>query len=155
MTETLNALAEQFQQNSLLELTAVVFAILYLLLAVRENIFCWAAAIVSTLIFLFIFWDVQLYMESGLQIYYIGMAVFGWYQWRHAADGSSSLQVTMWNARQHLLALSAIALLTLGSGYFLNAGTDARLPFLDSFTTWASVVTTFMVAKKVLENWID
>ena len=103
MTETLNTLAEQFQQNSLLELTAVVFAILYLLLAVRENIFCWAAAIVSTLIFLFIFWDVQLYMESGLQIYYIGMA---------------------------------------------------QLPFLDSFTTWASVVTTFMVAKKVLENWI-
>lgn len=154
MTETLNTLAEQFQQNSLLELTAVVFAILYLLLAVRENIFCWAAAIVSTLIFLFIFWDVQLYMESGLQIYYIGMAVFGWYQWRHATDGANSLPVTLWNARQHLLALTAIAVLTFASGYFLNAGTDARLPFLDSFTTWASVVTTFMVAKKVLENWI-
>lgn len=154
MTEIFNTIAEQFLQNSLLELAAVVFAIFYLLLAVQENILCWAAAIVSTLIFLFIFWDVKLYMESGLQIYYIGMAVYGWYQWRAAADGLSTLRVTRWSLQQHLLALSGIALLTLVSGYFLNTGTDAALPFLDSFTTWASVITTFMVARKILENWL-
>ena len=152
--ETLNTIAEQFRQNSLLELLAVVFAILYLLLAVRQNILCWAAAIVSTAIFLFIFWEVKLYMESGLQIYYLGMAAYGWYQWRLADDGSNSLQVSVWSARQHLMALTCIALLTVVSGYLLNSGTDARLPFLDSFTTWASVVTTFMVARKILENWI-
>jgi len=154
VTEVLNTIAQQFQQNSLLELIAVVFAILYLLLAVRENILCWAAAIVSTLIFLFIFWDVKLYMESGLQIYYLAMAGFGWHQWRQAKDGSDSLQVTLWSVRQHGIALASIAALTLTSGFLLNSGTDAQLPFLDSFTTWASVVTTYMVARKVLENWI-
>lgn len=154
MIDILNTIAAQFQQNTLLELLAVVFAILYLVLAVRENILCWAAAIVSTLIFLFIFWKVKLYMESGLQVYYVGMAVFGWYQWRHASDGSGSLQVTTWNARQHIIALTVIGILTYTSGYFLNSGTDAQLPYLDSFTTWASVVTTFMVARKVLENWL-
>jgi nicotinamide mononucleotide transporter len=56
--------------------------------------------------------------------------------------------------RQHLIALLLIALLTFISGYLLNSGTDAQLPYLDSFTTWGSVVTTFMVARKVLENWI-
>jgi nicotinamide mononucleotide transporter len=45
-------------------------------------------------------------------------------------------------------------MLTLISGYLLNSGTDAKLPYLDSFTTWASVVTTVMVARKVLENWV-
>jgi len=154
VTETLNTIAEQFQQSSLLELAAVVFAILYLVLAVKENILCWGAAIISVLIFLFIFWEVKLYMQSGLQVYYLGMAVFGWYQWRFAKAGSDSLQVSMWSVQQHLVALTFIVLLTLISEYFLNSGTDARLPFLDSFTTWASVVTTYMVTRKVLENWI-
>jgi nicotinamide mononucleotide transporter len=152
--EFLNTVGEQFLRNSLLELTAVVFAVAYLVFAVRENILCWPAAVISTLIFLYIFWDVKLYMESGLQVYYLAMAVFGWYQWRLANDGSTSLQVSMWSMRQHLIALSLIALLTFISGYLLNSGTDAQLPYLDSLTTWGSVVTTFMVVRKVLENWI-
>jgi nicotinamide mononucleotide transporter len=154
MTEIFNTVAAQFLQNSLLELTAVVFAIAYLVLAVKENNLCWYAAGVSTLIFLTIFWDVKLYMESGLQIYYLAMAVFGWYQWRRASGESASLRVSMWSLKQHLIALALIASLTFLSGYLLSSGTDARLPYLDSFTTWASVVTTFMVARKVLENWI-
>ena len=154
MIEFFNTVWDQFLRNSLLELTAVVFAIVYLVLAVRENILCWFAAGISTIIFLTIFWDVKLYMESGLQIYYLGMAVFGWYQWRLANDGSKNLQVSMWSMPQHLLALALIALLTFISGYLLNSGTDARLPYLDSLTTWGSVVTTFMVVRKVLENWI-
>ncbi|MEE8233330.1 MAG: nicotinamide mononucleotide transporter family protein, partial [Gammaproteobacteria bacterium] len=79
MNEFLNEIISQFQQSPKLELAAVVFAVAYLLLAVRENILCWSAALISTSIFLFIFWQVKLYMESGLQIYYIGMAIYGWY----------------------------------------------------------------------------
>ena len=152
--EFLNTVGEQFLLNSLLELLAVVFAIAYLVLAVRENILCWLAASVSTFIFLYIFWGVNLYMESGLQVYYIAMAVFGWYQWRSAKDGSTNLQVSMWSMRQHLTALTLIALLTFISGYLLNSRTDAQLPYLDSLTTWGSVVTTYMVTRKILENWI-
>jgi nicotinamide mononucleotide transporter len=154
MIELFNTVGEQLLRSSLLELTAVVFAIAYLVLAVRENILCWFAAGISTLIFLPIFWDVKLYMEFGLQIYYLAMAVFGWYQWRHANDVSTSLQISMWSMREHVIALSLIGLLTLMSGYFLNSGTDAQLPYLDSLTTWGSVVTTFMVVRKVLENWL-
>jgi nicotinamide mononucleotide transporter len=155
MTEILSVVVSQFEQNSALELVAVLFAIVYLLLAVKENILCWYAALVSTFIFLFIFWQVKLYMESGLQIYYIAMAVFGWYQWRKTgSESGEGLTVSTWSVRQHLLALAVIASATLISGVLLQQGTDARLPFLDSFTTWASVVTTFMVARKVLENWI-
>lgn len=154
MIELLASIAEQLLQNSLLELLAVVFAVAYLILAVRENSLCWYAAGISTLIFLFIFWDVKLYMESGLQIYYLAMAFYGWYQWRDAQTETASLQVSKWSARQHVVALALIATLTYVSGSLLNSGTDANLPFLDSFTTWASVVTTFMVARKILENWI-
>jgi len=151
--EVINTIAHQLLQNSLLELAAVIFAVAYLVLAVRENSLCWYAAGISTLIFLFIFWDVKLYMESGLQIYYLAMAFYGWYQWRGANRETASLRVSKWRAKQHVIALALIATLTLISGSLLNSGTDANLPYLDSFTTWASVVTTFMVARKILENW--
>ena len=154
MSETLNAISSQFQQSSLLELTAVVFAIAYLLLAVRENILCWSAALISTFIFLFIFWGVRLYMESALQIYYIGMAVYGWHQWTRSGEGESTLTISSWNLKQHITAVVLIAVATIVSGYMLGAGTDARLPFLDSFTTWSSILTTYMVARKILENWL-
>ena len=153
MIEVINTIAHQLLQNSLLELAAVIFAVAYLVLAVRENSLCWYAAGMSTLIFLFIFWDVKLYMESGLQIYYLGMAFYGWYQWRGANRETANLRVSKWRAKQHVIALALIATLTLISGSLLNSGTDANLPYLDSFTTWASVVTTFMVARKILENW--
>tara|TARA_B110000285_G_scaffold217005_1_gene264882 strand:- start:510 stop:1127 length:618 start_codon:yes stop_codon:yes gene_type:complete len=153
MIEVINTIAHQLLQNSLLELAAVIFAVAYLVLAVRENSLCWYAAGMSTLIFLFIFWDVKLYMESGLQIYYLGMAFYGWYQWRGANRETASLRVSKWRAKQHVIALALIATLTFISGSLLNSGTDANLPYLDSFTTWASVVTTFMVARKILENW--
>ena len=153
MIEVINTIAHQLLQNSLLELLAVVFAVAYLVLAVRENSLCWYAAGISTLIFLFIFWDVKLYMESGLQIYYLAMAFYGWYQWRDAQTETVSLRVSKWRAKQHVVALALIATLTFVSGSLLNSGTDANLPYLDSFTTWASVVTTFMVARKILENW--
>ena len=153
MIEVINTIAHQLLQNSLLELLAVVFAVAYLVLAVRENSLCWYAAGISTLIFLFIFWNVKLYMESGLQIYYLAMAFYGWYQWRGAQTETVSLRVSKWRAKQHIVALALIATLTFISGSLLNSGTDANLPYLDSFTTWASVVTTFMVARKILENW--
>jgi nicotinamide mononucleotide transporter len=152
MSETLNVISSQFQQSSLPELIAVLFAIAYLLLAVRENILCWSAALVSTFIFLFIFWQVRLYMESALQIYYIGMAVYGWHQWTRSGEGD--LTISSWNLKQHITAAVLIAIATIVSGYMLGAGTDARLPFLDSFTTWSSVLTTYMVARKILENWL-
>lgn len=154
MIEVINTIAHQLLQNSLLELAAVIFAVAYLVLAVRENSLCWYAAGISTLIFLFIFWDVKLYMESGLQIYYLAMAFYGWYQWRGANRETANLRVSKWRAKQHVIALALIATLTFISGSLLNSGTDANLPYLDSFTTWASVVTTFMVARKILENWI-
>ena len=153
MIEVINTIAHQLLQNSLLELAAVIFAVAYLVLAVRENSLCWYAAGISTLIFLFIFWDVKLYMESGLQIYYLAMAFYGWYQWRGANRETASLRVSKWRAKQHVIALALIATLTFISGSLLNSRTDANLPYLDSFTTWASVVTTFMVARKILENW--
>lgn len=138
------------------EVIAVVLAIAYLLLAMKESLWCWYAAFISTAIFTGLFWDASLLMESGLQIYYLGMAVFGWYQWRSrsTSETHSSLQIHSWNWQQHLSALALVIGLSLVSGFLLTNHTQAAWPFLDSFTTWGSVVTTYMVTRKVLENWL-
>lgn len=139
----------------LLELVAVLLGVAYLLLVVRESILCWYAAFASTALSVVIFWDVSLLMESALQLYYLAMAVFGWYQWRYGnRQAKDALPIRRWSALTHLLVIAAVLLCSLVSGYLLSQNTSAAWPYLDSFTTWGSVVTTYMVAKKVLENWI-
>ena len=136
------------------EIAAVLLAIVYLLLAVRQNSWCWYCAFASTAIYTVLFWDVQLLMESALNVYYMAMAVYGWWQWRHGGRNDNPLPVRRWRWRQHLLTGAGILAITLISGSLLNHFTEAAWPFVDSFTTWASVITTFMVARKVLENWL-
>jgi len=146
-------LAERWAQMSGWELAAVVLAIAYLLLAVRQNRLCWYAAFVSTALYTWLFWEVQLLMESLLNVYYMAMAVYGWWQWRHGGAGDRPLAVQTWPWQRHALVLAGVLVASLVSGALLNRYTQAAWPYLDSFTTWAAVVTTFMVARKVLANW--
>jgi nicotinamide mononucleotide transporter len=135
------------------EVLAVVLAVAYLVLAIRQNIWCWAAAAVSTVLYLFIMFQSRLYMESALQLFYLAMAVYGWYSWSHPARGEGALKVTTWPLRLHLFAIGSVLVLVYISGDLLARYSDAALPHLDSFTTWGAIVATFMVARKVLENW--
>lgn len=139
---------------SVWEIAAVILALAYLLLAMREEISCWYAAFASTCIYLFLFWDVSLLMESALQVFYLAMAVFGWWQWRSHYGKQQNLRIHRWSMKTHFLVLISVSSLTLLSGYILENTTNAALPYLDSFTTLGAIVTTYMVTRKVLENWI-
>ena len=146
------------QSMSPWEAVAVIFAIAYLLLAVKENIFCWLFALLSTAIYTVLFWDVSLLMESALNVYYMAMAVYGWQQWTRggsSADGKShTLEVQSMTNKQHVLVIAAITVLTAASGYLLGEHSSAAWPYVDSFTTWASVITTYLVTRKYLQNWL-
>ena len=146
-------LAEGWAALSGWELVAVVLAIAYLLLAVRQNRLCWYAAFVSTALYTWLFWEVQLLMESLLNVYYMAMAVYGWWQWRYGGQGGRPLPVQTWPWRRHALVIAGVLAASLVSGALLSRYTQAAWPYLDSFTSWAAVVTTFMVARKVLANW--
>ena len=147
------AILQALELTSWWEVPAVVLAILYLVLAARENIWCWAAAFVSTAIYIHVFFDVNLFLESALQIYYLGMAVYGWYPWRRPTDQSSALPISTWSLKKHVVVIAATGAIVVTSGYLLSENTTAALPYVDAFTTWYAVVTTYMVTKKILENW--
>ena len=86
MNETLLAI---WQSTSLLELISVSFGLLYVILAARENVWCWPAALINTATAIFLFWDASLLMESGLNVFYLVIAVYGWWQWRHGGSSRS------------------------------------------------------------------
>ena len=136
------------------EILAVVMAVVYLVLAIRQNIWCWVAAAVSTLLYLFIMYQARLYMESVLQVFYLVMAAYGWHQWRRGGPDGNELKVSTWPLRYHLFAIGLVLILVFISGELLTRYSNAALPFLDSLTTWGAVVATFMVTRKILENWI-
>ena len=137
-----------------IEFLAVVSAIVYLLLAVRQDIRCWFAAILSSFLYFFIMFSAGLYMEAGLQIFYILMAVYGWSQWREESTANIKLSVKTWKPINHLFSIFLILLLAYASGLILEKFTNAVFPFIDALTTWGAIVATYMVAKKLLENWI-
>jgi nicotinamide mononucleotide transporter len=137
-----------------LETLAVALGIGYLLLAMRESSLCWYCAFLSTALYVWIFGDVSLYMESALNVYYMAMAIYGWLQWQRGGADKSGVKIIRWTARQHILGVAIILAASVTSGYLLFSNTAAKLPYLDSFTTWGSVFATIMVAQKVLENWL-
>jgi nicotinamide mononucleotide transporter len=132
---------------------AVLLALSYLVLAIRENPWCWVAAFLSTSIYLVLMFQVGLYMESALQLFYLAMAIYGWYSWTHGDGPNHSLQVISWKPSRHVLPVVVILTLTLVSGFLLSKFTQAAMPYLDSFTTWGAIFTTWMVTRKILQNW--
>jgi nicotinamide mononucleotide transporter len=153
LTELLSQLVEAARLMSPWEVAAVLLALAYLVLAIRENSACWIAAILSTSIYIVLMFRVGLYMESALQLFYIAMAVYGWYSWTHGKGPDHRLPVTSWEPSQHIFPLTAILVFSAGSGYLLSNFTSAAMPYLDSFTTWGAIVTTWMVARKIIQNW--
>jgi len=146
-------LVEALKAMSPWEMAAVLLALVYLVLAIRENIACWFAAILSTSIYIVLMYQAGLYMESALQLFYIAMAIYGWYSWKHGKGPEQELPVSSWPPSKHIAPLVSILLFTLGSGFLLSRYTDAAMPYLDSFTTWGAIVTTWMVARKIIQNW--
>ena len=153
MTSLFATFLEQVRGLSVLEAIAVTTAIAYLLLAIRQNIGCWYFAGISTAIYIYLFFDARLYMESTLNIFYFAMAVYGWYCWRNKHTDDQQLQVTVWPLSRHVLAISAIVLISISNAVILETWTDAAFPYVDSLTTWSAIWATFLVARKVLENW--
>ena len=137
-----------------LEGIAVVLALAYLILAARESLWCWYCAFVSSALYVVILWDARLLMESALSVFYVVMAVVGWYQWRHGGNAHEGVRITTMQWWQHFAVLGVLLVLAFVNGWAMQRWTSAAWPFVDSFIAWGCVLTTLLVVRKVLENWL-
>lgn len=147
-----------FTSMPTLELIAVAASILYVLLAAKGSVLCWYAAVVSTVLYTFIFYDVYLWMDSLLQLYYLIMAVYGWLCWtKNKAFNSLNIEPLLysyWSKRQHLIIIIGLSVLSLMLGWVMDKYTPTDFPYLDSATTLFAVFATYLLTQKVLENWL-
>ncbi|MGL4446589.1 nicotinamide riboside transporter PnuC [Shewanella sp.] len=154
LVNSVRAALGEVQLMTLWEAVAVVLAMAYLLLAMRASVWCWAAAFASTAIYTVLFWQVALLMESVLNVYYMAMALYGYWHWTKGGAHSQGVKVTTWPLVTHLKLIAITALVSLGIGHAMASYTQAAFPYLDSATSCFAVMTTYLVAKKVLENWL-
>lgn len=153
MIEFISKAFSGFVAMSYWEYIAVFLSLAYLQLAIKESSWCWPAAFISTFIYTVMYWNGALLMESALNFYYMIMAVVGWRMWQKTAE-QSVVPIVSWSLQRHVKIIIVTASIAILLGYLTDTYTHAELAYLDSFTTCFAVVTTYLVAKKVLENFL-
>ena len=138
------------------EILAVFLSVSYILLAIKQNLWSWVAAFFSTLIYSILFFDASLLMDSALNIFYLVMAVYGWYSWKYGniKAQNEQLKITTYGITNNFKIIGILILISIVLGYIMANYTSADFAYLDTFTTVFAVFATYMLAKKVLENWI-
>jgi len=154
MTFTLECIVAAFAAMPMWELVAVVFGIAYVLLAAKESLWTWFFAFFGTLIYTILFWNGALLSSSLLNFYYMGMAIYGFILWRSGGEKGEELEITQWSLQKNILLIISGLLLALILGYLSDTYTDANFAYLDTFVMVFSVLATWMLANKVLENWL-
>jgi len=130
---------------------AVISGILYIILAAKENVWCWLAASISVCLYMYINYDLGYYSQAALQIFYLFMAIYGYVMWNKLDPE----RIKEWSAKKHLFIIFIGAIITFIIGFILTEYVeDSEQPILDSLTTVFSVFACYMVAKKVLGNWL-
>ncbi|MEM6380475.1 MAG: nicotinamide riboside transporter PnuC, partial [Bacteroidota bacterium] len=133
---------------------AVICGIIYVILAAQENIWCWFWGILNAMLSIYLFWELQLYAESILYMYYFFAGIYGWYAWTYAQRVSEAKAIIEWPWKTHLWLLLVGFALSWLVYFFLASYTDAQMPLVDAHTTVFSFIATYMVTRKILSNWI-
>jgi nicotinamide mononucleotide transporter len=139
---------------TVLELIAFVLAIAMVLCNLRVNPTGWPLAIASSLLYALLFADSKLYGEASLQLFFVALAVWGWWQWlRGGTAGGQALRVHTLSPRGRALVLAATLAAWPLLGLLLAHSTDSDVPYLDALPTVASVTGQLLLGRKLLENW--
>jgi nicotinamide mononucleotide transporter len=146
-------------QISYVEMIGTLFGLLSVYFASHANILTWATGIVNELFLFILFFQVQLYADMFLQVYFFIITVYGWYTWK---QNTKKNNITSINLQSKISIAIAIVLGTLVSGFFFrnlhsylpNYFTiEASFPFADSFVMVLSIIATILLAKKKIETW--
>jgi nicotinamide mononucleotide transporter len=138
-----------------IEIFGVVTGILYVILEVRQNKLLWPLGLITSAAYVFIFFQGKFYADMGLQVYYVLISIYGWYYWSRGGERSDTgvLPVVRISKKQVLILLLVFALSWTGIYFLLVHLTDSTVPLGDSFTTALAIVATWMLTRKIIEQW--
>lgn len=141
-------------QTHYIELFGVLTGLVYVYLEIKENIWLWPVGILTSAFFIIVFFDSKFYADMGLQFYYLGVSIYGLFVWLAKKDiDNSDIKIRNIRRKEIIKYLVASVLIYNIIYYILAKYTDSPLPAWDSFTTALSIVATFMLAHKIIEQW--
>lgn len=136
------------------EIGAVILGLISVYLTTRQQVWCYPLGIISVFVYIFIFYEVKLYADMGLQVFFIVLQAYGWYEWLYGGKGHTTLKVSWASRSVYSINIIFILIATAILGWTLHKLTDASLPYIDSFLAVLSMSAQWMMAKKYIENWI-
>ena len=143
------------ESGRLLEICGLLVGLLYLYWEYRADWRMWIASVIMPAISLFVYWNAGLYADFGIDIYYLLIAVYGFYVWRHGGQKETTERlITRTPLRLWPLLAVAFAVIYLGIAQVLLRFTDSTVPWWDALNTALSIVAMWMLARKWLEQWL-
>ena len=145
---------------SYVELVGTFFGLLSVWFAAKENILTWSTGLINVICFFAIFYQVNLYSDMFLQIYFFITSIYGWITWR--TQNKKAKPISLLTNKQRIVTLFIIVCSTLILGIFVKNihllfpelfSIQASYPFADTFIAVSSVIATILLAKRILENW--
>ena len=137
-----------------LEIAGTVIGLIYLWLEYRASVWLWAANIVMPAIYIFIYAESGFYADMGINIYYLVASLYGWAVWLRRGDNGKELPITH-TPKRKIIPLTLLGIASMAAILFiLLRYTDSTVPYGDSFTTAASIVALYMLARKYVEQWL-
>jgi len=143
--------------NNWLEIFGAVTMLLYVWLEIKQKPVMWVVGFISSLVYVFVFFQSKIYGYAALYIYYVAVSVYGWYCWRYVrqADGTvTGLQISRIRISLAFVLAAIFIVLYIVSAYTLHRFTDSSVPYYDALGTSLSIVATWMLARKILEHWM-
>jgi nicotinamide mononucleotide transporter len=137
-----------------MEWAAAIAGAVSVYLSARQNIWSWPTAIVNVSLYTVVFFRSGLYSDMGLQVVYLVLSVYGWYQWLHGGANRTALRVSRASARIWMMSAAVGVAFFMALGVWTSRLPGVSLPFLDAGLTTLSLVAQWMMTRKILENWV-
>jgi nicotinamide mononucleotide transporter len=154
LSQLLPSLLTVLQNTSFTEWIIFITALIYVVLAAVENKWCWLFGVLSSLFSIYLCYSGKLFLESGLQVFYVLIGIYGWYEWQYGSTEKKELKIISIPHSKTLLLVFISCILWIPFGYIAHTYSTQAMPYLDAFITVFSIVATWMTAKKQIQNWL-
>ena len=149
-----DSLSKAFFQTTFTEWLIFITALLYVILAAIENVWCWLFGIISSALYIYFCYSGKLFLESGLNLFYVIIGIYGWYLWLYGSKEKTESKIISISFTKNIYLIIIACLIWIPFGYIAYHFSTQAMPYLDAFITAFSLIATWMTAKKILQNWL-
>jgi len=139
-----------------IEVLGAILGIIYVFFSIRQSILTWPVGLLTSLLYVWVFFVSKLYADMGLQMYYVLISIYGWYEWLHGnqTNHSVSIRISRLSLKLAGILFAVSFVIFIVIWFVLKNYTDSPLPVADALATALSIVATWMLARKILEHWL-